>query len=168
MLQIFPTRKTAAMKLTRHWWFCHQKVRFWNAKGSRIPFQKYIWLYVNSRIDDVIKDLTELKSNLQFSQKEIDDLRPLTEQMVKVEKEIWEVQAQVDYHCDKIEYFENQSCRNNISIEGIPEKPDKTWEETECGAKVALESKLNLSFEVQIERAHRTGWDSRRQPDDFL
>ena len=43
---------------------------------------------MNSRIDDVIKDLTELKSNLQFSQKEIDDLRPLTEQMVKVEKEI--------------------------------------------------------------------------------
>ena len=34
---------------------------------------------MNSRIDSVIKDLTELKSSLQFSQREIDDLKPLTE-----------------------------------------------------------------------------------------
>ena len=46
---------------------------------------------VNSRIDGVIKDLTELKSSLQFPQKEIDDLKPLTEQMTKIEKEIGEV-----------------------------------------------------------------------------
>ena len=41
--------------------------------------------------------------------------KPLTEQMTKIEKEI-EVQVQVDYHYDKMEYFENQSRRNNIRI----------------------------------------------------
>ena len=46
---------------------------------------------VNSRIDGAIKDLTELKSRLQFSQKDIDGLMPLTEQMTKIEKEIVEV-----------------------------------------------------------------------------
>ena len=85
--------------------------------------------------------------------------------MAKIEKEIEEVKAQVDYHCDIMEYFENQSRRNNIRIDGIPEQPDETWEETERKAKVALESKLNPSFEVQIERAHRTGKTNRRQAD---
>ena len=77
---------------------------------------------VNSRIDGVIKDLTELKSSLQFSQKEIDDLKPLTEPMATTE-EIGEVKAQVDYLGDKMEYFENQSCGSNVRIDGIPEKP---------------------------------------------
>ena len=46
-----------------------------------------------------------------------------------------------------MEYFENQSRRNNIRIDGIPGEPNETWEETEPNAKVALKSKLNLSFE---------------------
>ena len=54
-----------------------------------------------------------------------------------------EVQAPVDFHCDKMEYSENQSRRNNIRIESK--------------AEVALESKLNLPSKVEIERAHRTG-----------
>ena len=62
---------------------------------------------MKSKTGGVIKDLTELKSSLQFSQEEIDDLKPLTGQMTKIEKEI-EVQAQVDYHCDKVEYFANK------------------------------------------------------------
>ena len=39
----------------------------------------------------------------------------------------------------------------------------ETWEETECKAKVALESKLNLPFDVQIECAYRTGKAKSRQ-----
>ena len=81
---------------------------------------------VDSRINGVIKDLTELKSRLQFLQKDIDDLMPLTEQMTKIEKQIGEVKTRVDYQCDKMEYFENQSRRNNIRIDGIPEQPDET------------------------------------------
>ena len=45
---------------------------------------------VNSSIDGMIKDLKELKSSLQFSGKDIEDLKPLTEQMTKIEKEIGE------------------------------------------------------------------------------
>ena len=112
---------------------------------------------VNSRIDGVIKDLAELKSSLQFTQKDVEDLKPVTEQMTKSGKELGEVQAQVDFHCDKMEYLENQSRRNNIRIDGIPEEPNETWEDTESKAKVALESKLNLPFKVEIERTHRTG-----------
>ena len=104
-----------------------------------------------------IKDLAELKSSLQFTQKDVEDLKPVTEQMTKIGKELGEVQAQVDFHCDKMKYLENHSRRNNIRIDGIPEEPDETWEDTESKAKAALESKLNLSFKVEFERAHRTG-----------
>ena len=40
------------------------------------------------------------------------------------------------------------------------------WEDTESKAKVALESKLNLPFKVEIERAHRTGKVNRRSDDN--
>ena len=43
---------------------------------------------------------TELKSRLQFSQEEIDDPKPLTGQMTKIEKEI-KVQAQVEHFANK-------------------------------------------------------------------
>ena len=69
----------------------------------------------------------------------------------------------MDYHCDKMVYFENQSGRYNISIGGILERPYETWEETVHKAKLALESKLNLYFKVQIERAPCTGKANRRQ-----
>ena len=39
---------------------------------------------VNSRIDGVIKDLAELKSSLQFTQKDVEDLKPVTKQMTKI------------------------------------------------------------------------------------
>ena len=50
-----------------------------------------------------------------------------------------------------MEYLENQSRRNNIRIDGIPEEPDETWEDTESKAKVALESKLNLPFNSPVK-----------------
>ena len=62
---------------------------------------------LTSKTGGVIKDLTQLKSSLQFSQEEIDDLKPLTGQMTKIEKET-KVQAQVDYHFDQVEHFANK------------------------------------------------------------
>ena len=43
-----------------------------------------------------------------------------------------------------MEYLENQSRRNNIRIDGIPEEPDETQEDTESKAKAALEFKLKV------------------------
>ena len=71
------------------------------------------------------------------------------------------MQGQVDYHSNEMECLENRS-RNNIRIDGIPEELNETWDDIECKAKMTLESKLNLPFEVEIERAHRTGKGKRR------
>ena len=62
--------------------------------------------------------------------------------------------------------FDSLLTNVNSRIDGIPEEPDETWEDTESKAKVALESKLNLPFKVEIERAHRTGKVNRRSDDN--
>ena len=69
---------------------------------------------VNSRIDGVIKDLAELKSSLQFTQKDVEDLKPVTEQITKIGKELGEVQ--VDFHCDKMEENQRRTLRNPMKL----------------------------------------------------
>ena len=62
--------------------------------------------------------------------------------------------------------FDSLLTNVNSRIDGIPEEPDETWEDTESKAKVALESKLNLPFKVEIERAHCTGKVNQRSDDN--
>ena len=57
---------------------------------------------------------------------------------------------------DKCTYLENQSRRNNIRIDGIPEETDETWDQMESKVKEAIEQKLQIQS-VSIERAHRIG-----------
>ena len=86
--------------------------------------------------------------------------------MVKIEKELRELQSQVDYHSDKMESLENQKHRNNITINGILEEPNETWDDIERKVKMALESKLNLPLHVETKRAHCTGKGNCRSSDD--
>ena len=60
-----------------------------------------------------------------------------------------------------IDYLENQSRRNNIRIDGIPELPGETWTQTENQVRETLHTKLRMTEveaeRVEIERAHRVG-----------
>ena len=105
---------------------------------------------VNMRIDNVVKSVGELKASLEFSQGDIDDLQESVAKITDMEEELDDIQQCLDKHDEKIEYLENQSRRNNIRIDGIPE-------ETEEIVKKVLTEKLHLEFEPTIERAHRIG-----------
>ena len=50
--------------------------------------------------------------------------------------------------------MENQSRRNNIRVDGIPEVHGETWETTELLVEEVLKDKLQMSDEIFIERAH--------------
>ena len=68
---------------------------------------------------------------------------------------------------DKLEYLENQSRRNNIRIDGIPEEENESWDTTADKVKHVLTEKLGLAAAPDIERAHRVGRfvaGSRRRP----
>ena len=59
---------------------------------------------------------------------------------------------------DKQESIENQSCRNNLKLIGVPENPkEQTWDDTENIVKSLIQSELGIKEEIVIERTHRVG-----------
>ena len=65
-----------------------------------------------------------------------------------------------------MESLENQNRCKNIRIDVIPEEANETWVDIQRKVKMALESRLNFLFEMEIERAHRTWKGDRRSSDD--
>ncbi|CAH3168367.1 unnamed protein product, partial [Porites lobata] len=50
----------------------------------------------------ISKDLAELKSSLQFTQKDDEDLKPVTKQMTKIGKELKEVEIERAHRTGKV------------------------------------------------------------------
>ena len=125
----------------------------------------------NSRLDTVVATVAELKTrlnicqgntkefkqSLEFSQKDIDELKLCKTKLAEMEDDIEDIYDSIDYYMDKFEYLENQSRRNDIRIDGILEEENKSWDTTEEKVKQVLAEKLNLEEALHIERAHRVG-----------
>lgn len=92
-------------------------------------------------------DINEIKEESQNYKKE---LEKKTETVDNLIKEVASLHT-------KVTYLENQSRRNNIRINGIPEDPKETWDDNEDKLKSAISQELDLGFEPEIERAHRVG-----------
>ena len=112
---------------------------------------------VTMRVDDLVRTVTELKTSLKFTQKDVDLLKPTVEKLNRIEEEIDNIEESVVDQQRKLTYLENQSRRNNLLIDGIPEEEGETWETSEQKFKQVLEEKLQLQFDVHVERAHRVG-----------
>lgn len=123
---------------------------------------------VNTRIDKVVKSVPELKASLEYSQQDIDDLKEAADARDEMEEELDDIQTGLHKQEEKLVYLENQSRRNNVRIDGIPEQHNETWLNTETKVKEVLQEKLNLSFEPMIERAHRTGARPRSDAADGI
>ena len=105
---------------------------------------------INTRMDDLEKSVSDIKASLEFSQTEIEDLKPLRPKLKEAEENLIRVH-------NFVEYLENQSRRNNIHVSGIPESPGETWNDSENKVQEAIKSSLGL----EIERAHRV--DKRKK-----
>ena len=112
---------------------------------------------VNKRIDNLITTVSDLKASLEFTQKDLQELIPSVEKVSIIEQEISNTKSYVNQQKDKAEYLENQSRRNIIRVDGIPEVHGETWDTTESLVKEVLKDKLQMSDEIFIERAHRVG-----------
>ena len=117
---------------------------------------------MDSFIKEVTKDLCDIKSSLEFTQKDVAELKATqttTESVTSnVEQDLAEVKKETDKLSELVDYLENQSRRNNLRIDGVPELPNESWEQTQDQVKKTFASKLQLSSEdIEIERAHRTG-----------
>ena len=114
---------------------------------------------VTTRVDDLLKTVTELKKSLEFTLKNVE--KKMATRLEDAEGEIGSLQKTLDEQSSKMEYLENQSRRNNIRVSGIPESADETWEIVEEKVKKAIREKLDM--EIDIERAHRV--ERKKKPE---
>lgn len=120
----------------------------------------------NTRIDGLVREIQDVKANLQYSQKDIDEIKQLQGKIKSVEDKVQNLAAQIadlsagtaNITSEKMDYLENQSLRNNILIDGLSDKATETWEDTERKVCDMLNNNLKLeSRAIEIEHAHRTG-----------
>ena len=64
---------------------------------------------INIRMDDLEKSVSDIKASLEFSQTEIEDLKPLRPKLKEAEENLIRVH-------NSMEYLENQSRRNNMFL----------------------------------------------------
>ena len=93
---------------------------------------------LKARIASSEKEMGDLKNSLEFSQKDIDELKPSLLKLQELDSAIEEIQDDLDHQEKQMEYLENQSRRNNVRVDGIPEEDNETWEKTEAKVKQVL------------------------------
>ena len=75
---------------------------------------------VNTRIDNLMKDVQSVKSSLEFTQAQVDEL-------ITSNFRVKEVQVQIEDLGNKLDDLENRSRWNNLCFDGIPESPNESW-----------------------------------------
>ncbi|KAI8499875.1 hypothetical protein Bbelb_221920 [Branchiostoma belcheri] len=116
----------------------------------------------HKRMDNIIREVQEIKDSLQYSQKEIDEnkinLLRHVQKVEDIDTEITLLKKDITVNDTKVDYLENQSRRNNILIDGVADTKDETWEQCEQKVRELVKEKLKLDpKQIEIERAHRNG-----------
>ena len=112
----------------------------------------------NVRIDNLIKEVRDLKASLEFTQSQVEELRQLDcDKFGKIQDDIENLSLKADD-------LENRTRRNNLCFDGIPEESEsqsESWRKSEEKVLKILNDKMELPGDIKIERAHRVG--TRRQ-----
>ena len=118
---------------------------------------------VTRRLRQLEERNSELVQSLEFTQKEVDSLKEenktLKEEMKTVNKATsmnTTMEEKINKINNKLDYMEDYSRRNNLRFEGMEEKPNETWEETQHKVQQLLQNQMEVGS-VQLERAHRIG-----------
>lgn len=124
-------------------------------------FVQIIMDSTNARFDLLIKELQDIKTSLQFTQKDVDELKADAVKHKKEvdmrEQKVVKIDESLALFAAKLDYLEGQSKRNNLIINGSSELPGETWDDTEKKIKNTFVEKLQLQRDMEVERAHRTG-----------
>ncbi|XP_078667360.1 uncharacterized protein LOC144909172 [Branchiostoma floridae x Branchiostoma belcheri] len=116
----------------------------------------------NQRMDNLVREMQDLKNSLNFSQGEISDTKERSDKnadkLKQLEQNIMTYNTEVTEMANKLDYIENQSRRNNLIFDRIKDDRKETWEQSETKVKEVLRNKLRLNTDnIEIERAHRNG-----------
>ena len=64
----------------------------------------------------------------------------------------------------RLDYLEDQSRRNNLRVDGLPEDECENWEKTSRKVTLLVKDKLGIPGTISIERAHRVGRQQADRP----
>lgn len=131
-------------------------------ENSYKSFVKSIMDNTNSRLDGILKDVEDLKVSLQYTQKDVDQLKEtcnkLSSDCKSSEGDIHRLAESLLTMDYKSDYLDGQSRRNNLVIDGVLESDNEKWADTEQKVLKLFGEKLDLDpTKIEIERAHRTG-----------
>ena len=107
---------------------------------------------LNPRVDDVLSSVSSTKASLEYSQKEIEDLKLLDAKLDEAYEMVDKIVSDIEAQQLKTEYLENQPRRNNIRVNGIEKLDKETWQDSEEKIKMAVREKFGM--DITIERAH--------------
>lgn len=138
-------------------------------ESSFLSFTKTMLDSVSTRIDGIIKDVQEVKTSLQFSQAQIDDLRVMEKKVNSFEAQLQQLSSlctdsEVNDLALKIDSLDNQSRRNNLIIDGLTQDNTfESWPDSDKKVREFFKDKLKIDPKsIEIERAHRIG-NSKQQ-----
>ena len=105
-------------------------------------------------------EISELKRSLDFTEdvlgKKVEKLKENMKDVDTRIRDIYEYHVDPNYVLDKPVELEDRSSRNNLSIDGINEEKDETWEMCETKIKNIFQEKQEIRNKIIIERTHRT------------
>lgn len=125
-------------------------------------FLQLIMETTNKRVDNLVKEFTEYKQSLDYTQTQVDNQKKINDDITAMCKD---ARKDINTVCEsalsldgKVDYLEAQSKRNNLIIDGIPESKRESWQDTENKVRQVLSEKLGMNMDaVEVERAHRMG-----------
>lgn len=126
-----------------------------NFNNQIADFQKAID-FVSQKIDDFDGKMSEFTTKLKHVVKEHDELRS---ENTKLKNDLFKCQLQ-------LENLEVYNRNKNLQIEGVPELPNETM--PEIITKLSQAVGENVSFEVDIQAAHRIPTNHPRGPKPII
>ena len=137
---------------SRGWYRCDEENEYhieWFELGLQTNLHSVIEVYNMNAV-------ASIKASLEYSQKDIEELKPLASKLEEINNEIDQLNSDLSEQELKAEYLENQSRRNNIRVKGIPESEKETWEEVESKVKDAIKIKLDLEVDIESPSCRAT------------
>ena len=140
----------------------HYKELMLQQENSYKNFTQIIMNSANQRVDELRKEVYELKSSLHFTQKEVDELKVCCKKLSSdggtTEKDIHKLAESLLMIDSKSDFLEGQFRRNNIMVNGIPESPNEKWSDSEEKVRQMIQEKLHLDqSNICLERVYRAG-----------
>ena len=126
---------------------------------------------LSQKVDGIMCDVQDLKTSLNFISTDFEEkVKNISDNVTLVKKEISNTnllnhddRTAVKYNREKLVDLEDRSRRNNLRVDGMIESERENWEVTEEKVKSLFREQLNISEEIEIDRAHRVGrWDKNK------